>query len=300
MQIGLFGLGRMGANMARRWKRDEHDIIVCNRSKGPIDELMAEGLSGVYTIEELIAALKPPRAIWVMIPSGAPTDEMIQKLLTLLQPGDAIVDSGNSNWKDSKRHFEECQAKGIHFMDQGTSGGVWGLENGYCLMIGGAADAFKLLEPAFASLAPDGKHYLHCGTAGAGHFVKMVHNGIEYGMMQSYAEGFEIFEKSEFNLNLRDIAWVWGKGSVVRSWLQELLILAFEEDGNGLEKIKGYVSDSGEGRWTIQAAIDEDVAAPVITMSLFQRFMSRQDESFAAKVNAALRKQFGGHAVKSN
>lgn len=300
MQIGLFGLGRMGANMARRWKRDEHDIIVCNRSKGPIDELMAEGLSGVYTIEELIAALKPPRAIWVMISSGAPTDEMIQKLLTLLQPGDAIVDSGNSNWKDSKRHFEECKAKGIHFMDQGTSGGVWGLENGYCLMIGGAADAFKLLEPAFASLAPEGKHYLHCGTAGAGHFVKMVHNGIEYGMMQSYAEGFEIFEKSEFNLNLRDIAWVWGKGSVVRSWLQELLILAFEEDGNGLEKIKGYVSDSGEGRWTIQAAIDEDVAAPVITMSLFQRFMSRQDESFAAKVNAALRKQFGGHAVKSN
>ena len=300
MQIGLFGLGRMGANMARRWKRDGHDIIVCNRSKGPIDELMAEGLSGVYTIEELIAALKPPRAIWVMISSGAPTDEMIQKLLTLLQPGDAIVDSGNSNWKDSKRHFEECKAKGIHFMDQGTSGGVWGLENGYCLMIGGEADAFKLLEPAFASLAPDGKHYLHCGTAGAGHFVKMVHNGIEYGMMQSYAEGFEIFEKSEFNLNLRDIAWVWGKGSVVRSWLQELLILAFEEDGNGLEKIKGYVSDSGEGRWTIQAAIDEDVPAPVITMALFQRFMSRQDESFAAKVNAALRKQFGGHAVKQN
>ena len=300
MQIGLFGLGRMGANMARRWKRDGHDIIVCNRSKGPIDELMAEGLSGVYTIEELIAALKPPRAIWVMISSGAPTDEMIQKLLTLLQPGDAIVDSGNSNWKDSKRHFEECKAKGIHFMDQGTSGGVWGLENGYCLMIGGEADAFKLLEPAFASLAPDGKHYLHCGTAGAGHFVKMVHNGIEYGMMQSYAEGFEIFEKSEFNLNLRDIAWVWGKGSVVRSWLQELLILAFEQDGNGLEKNKGYVSDSGEGRWTIQAAIDEDVPAPVITMALFQRFMSRQDESFAAKVNAALRKQFGGHAVKQN
>ena len=299
MQIGLFGLGRMGANMARRWKRDGHDIIVCNRSKGPIDELMAEGLSGVYTIEELIAALKPPRAIWVMIPSGAPTDEMIQKLLTLLQPGDVIVDSGNSNWKDSKRHHAECKAKGIHFMDQGTSGGVWGLENGYCLMIGGDVEPFKQLEPAFAALAPDGKHYLHCGTAGAGHFVKMVHNGIEYGMMQSYAEGFEIFQKSEFNLNLRDIAWVWGKGSVVRSWLQELLILAFDEDGNGLEKIKGYVSDSGEGRWTIQAAIDEDVAAPVITLALFQRFMSRQDESFAAKVNAALRKQFGGHAVKA-
>ena len=279
--------------------RNADQFIVCNRSKGPIDELRGEGLSGVDTIEELIAALKPPRAIWVMIPSGAPTDEMIQKLLTLLQPGDAIVDSGNSNWKDSKRHFEECKAKGIHFMDQGTSGGVWGLENGYCLMIGGDTDAFKQLEPAFASLAPDGKHYLHCGAAGAGHFVKMVHNGIEYGMMQSYAEGFEIFQKSEFNLNLHDIAWVWGKGSVVRSWLQELLVLAFAEDGNSLEKIKGYVSDSGEGRWTIQAAIDEDVPAPVITLALFQRFMSRQDESFAAKVNAALRKQFGGHAVKS-
>ena len=300
MQMGLFGLGRMGANMARRWKRDGHDIIVCNRSKGPIDEMKGEGLTGVYTIEELVTALKPPRAIWVMIPSGAPTDEMIQKLLTLLQPGDTIVDSGNSNWKDSKRHYEECKAKGIQFMDQGTSGGVWGLENGYCLMIGGDKATFTQLEPAFASLAPDSKYYLHCGAAGAGHFVKMVHNGVEYGMMQAYAEGFEIFQKSEFNLNLRDIAWVWGKGSVVRSWLQELLVLAFEEDGNGLEKIKGYVNDSGEGRWTIQAAIDEDVPAPVITLSLFQRFMSRQDESFAAKVNAALRKQFGGHAVKSN
>lgn len=300
MQMGLFGLGRMGANMARRWKRDGHDIIVCNRSKGPIDEMKGEGLTGVYTIEELVAALKPPRAIWVMIPSGAPTDEMIQKLLTLLQPGDTIVDSGNSNWKDSKRHYEECKAKGIQFMDQGTSGGVWGLENGYCLMIGGDKETFTQLEPAFASLAPDSKYYLHCGAAGAGHFVKMVHNGVEYGMMQAYAEGFEIFQKSEFNLNLRDIAWVWGKGSVVRSWLQELLVLAFEEDGNSLEKIKGYVNDSGEGRWTIQAAIDEDVPAPVITLALFQRFMSRQDESFAAKVNAALRKQFGGHAVKSN
>lgn len=300
MQMGLFGLGRMGANMARRWKRDGHDIIVCNRSKGPIDEMKGEGLTGVYTIEELVAALKPPRAIWVMIPSGAPTDEMIQKLLTLLQPGDTIVDSGNSNWKDSKRHYEECKAKGIQFMDQGTSGGVWGLENGYCLMIGGDKATFTQLEPAFASLAPDSKYYLHCGAAGAGHFVKMVHNGVEYGMMQAYAEGFEIFQKSEFNLNLRDIAWVWGKGSVVRSWLQELLVLAFEEDGNSLEKIKGYVNDSGEGRWTIQAAIDEDVPAPVITLALFQRFMSRQDESFAAKVNAALRKQFGGHAVKSN
>jgi 6-phosphogluconate dehydrogenase len=300
MQIGLYGLGRMGANMARRWHKDGHDLTVCNRSAGAVDELKADGMKGVYTLEALVGALQAPRAIWVMIPSGKPTDEAITKLLGLMQPGDTIIDSGNSNWKDSKRHYEECKAHGVHFMDQGTSGGVWGLQNGYCLMIGGDKDSFARLEPAFASLAPDGKYYLHCGAAGAGHFVKMVHNGIEYGMMQAYAEGFEIMQKSEFGLNLRDVAWVWGKGSVVRSWLQELLVLAFEEDGNGLDRIKGYVQDSGEGRWTIQAAIDEDVPAPVITLSLFQRFLSRQDESFAAKVNAALRKQFGGHAVKTD
>lgn len=299
MQIGLFGLGRMGANMARRWHKEGHDVIVCNRSPKPIDELKGEGLKGVYTIEELVAALERPRAIWVMIPSGKPTDDMIQHLLTILEPGDAIIDSGNSNWKDSKRHAEECKAKGIQFMDQGTSGGVWGLENGYCLMIGGEQDTFKRLEPAFAALAPDAKYYLHCGAAGAGHFTKMVHNGIEYGMMQAYAEGFEVMKKSEFNLSLRDVAWVWGKGSVVRSWLQELLVNAFEEDGNDLADIRGYVDDSGEGRWTILAGMDEDVPTPVITMSLYMRFLSRQQESFAAQVNAALRKQFGGHAVKS-
>jgi 6-phosphogluconate dehydrogenase len=300
MQIGLFGLGRMGANMARRWHKDGHEIIVCNRSKAPIDELRGEGLRGVDTIEELVKSLQRPRAIWVMIPAGQATDDMIAKLLGLLEPGDAIIDSGNSNWKDSKRHHAECKAKGIGFMDQGTSGGVWGLENGYCLMIGGDKETFEQLKPAFASLAPDGEYFLHCGAAGAGHFTKMVHNGIEYGMMQAYAEGLEILQKSEFGMNLRDVSWVWGKGSVVRSWLQELLVLAFEEDGSNLEKIKGFVQDSGEGRWTIQAAIDEDVPTPVITMALFERFHSRQPESFAAKVNAALRKQFGGHAVKSN
>jgi 6-phosphogluconate dehydrogenase len=298
MQIGLFGLGRMGANMARRWHRDGHDVIVCNRSPKPIDEMKTEGLAGVYTIEELVAALKPPRAIWVMIPSGKPTDEMIQKLLTLLQPGDTVIDSGNSNWRDSKRHYVECKAHGINFMDQGTSGGVWGLENGYCLMIGGDEAAFKQLEPAFKTLAPDGQYYLHCGAAGAGHFVKMVHNGVEYGMMQAYAEGFEIMEKSEFGLKLDEVAEVWRQGSVVRSWLLDLLADALKDDPK-LEGVKGYVEDSGEGRWTIQAAIDEDVPAPVITLSLYQRFLSRQDESFAAKVTAMMRKGFGGHAIKT-
>ncbi|MCL4504982.1 MAG: decarboxylating 6-phosphogluconate dehydrogenase [Chloroflexi bacterium] len=297
MQVGLFGLGRMGANMARRLHRDGHDVIVSNRSARPIDELKAEGIQGVYNIEELVKSLQAPRAIWLMVPSGDVTEQMVEKLIGLLEPGDALVDGGNSNWKDSKRRYALCKARGIQFMDEGTSGGVWGLQVGYCLMIGGDVETFKRLEPAFKSLAPE-NGYLHCGPAGSGHFVKMVHNGIEYGMMQSYAEGFEILEKSEFGVDLRAVADVWGKGSVVRSWLLELLVDAFTADPR-LESIKGYVDDSGEGRWTIQAAIDEDVPAPVITLSLFQRFLSRQEESFAAKVNAALRKEFGGHAVKS-
>ncbi|MFC1464921.1 MAG: phosphogluconate dehydrogenase (NAD(+)-dependent, decarboxylating) [Candidatus Brachytrichaceae bacterium NZ_4S206] len=299
MQIGLFGLGRMGANMARRWHRDGHDVIVCNRSPKPVDELKAEGLRGVYTVEELVAALTPPRAIWIMIPAGPTTDAMIQRLLGLMEPGDTIVDGGNSNWRDSKRHYVECKAKGINFMDQGTSGGIWGLQNGYCLMIGGDEAVFKQLEPAFKSLAPDGTHYLHCGAAGAGHFVKMVHNGVEYGMMQAFAEGFEIMAKSEFNLKLDQVAEVWRKGSVVRSWLLDLLAEALKEDPK-LEGVRGYVEDSGEGRWTVQTAIDEDVPAPVIALSLFQRFASRQEESFAAKVTAMMRKGFGGHAIKTN
>ena len=297
MQVGLFGLGRMGANMARRMHLDGHDVIVSNRSPRPIDELKAEGIKGVYTVEELVNALQPPRAVWLMVPSGDVTDQMIQKLINLLQPGDALVDGGNSNWKDSQRHAAICKTKGIQFMDEGTSGGIWGLKVGYCLMIGGEVETFKRLEPAFKSLAP-ANGYLHCGPAGSGHFVKMVHNGIEYGMMQSYAEGFEILEKSSFDLDLHAVADVWGKGSVVRSWLLELLVDAFASDPK-LDAIKGYVEDSGEGRWTVQAAIDEDVPAPVITLSLYQRFLSRQEESFAAKVNAALRKEFGGHAVKS-
>jgi 6-phosphogluconate dehydrogenase len=289
----------MGANMARRWHRDGHDVLVCNRSAGPVDELKAEGLKGVYTLEELVAGLPAPRAIWVMIPAGEATDAAIDKLLTLMQPGDTIIDSGNSNWKDSKRHYAQCKEKVDQFMDQGTSGGVWGLSNGYCLMIGGEEAAFKALEPAFKTLAPNGKNYLHCGAAGAGHFVKMVHNGVEYGMMQAYAEGFEIMEKSEFGLKLDAVAEVWREGSVVRSWLLDLLAEALHEDPK-LAAVKGYVADSGEGRWTIHAAIDEDVPAPVITMALFQRFVSRQPESFAAKVLAMMRKGFGGHAIKSS
>ncbi|MCS7011785.1 MAG: decarboxylating 6-phosphogluconate dehydrogenase [Anaerolineales bacterium] len=297
MQIGLFGLGRMGANMARRWHRDGHEVIVCNRSPEPVDQLKAEGLRGVYTLEELVAALTPPRAVWVMVPSGEATENIVRRLLDLLSPDDAIVDSGNSHWKDSQRRYRECRARGIRFMDQGTSGGIWGLQNGYCLMLGGDREIFQRLEPAFQSLAPDGKHYLYCGPAGAGHFVKMVHNGIEYGMMQAYAEGFEIMARSEFQLPLDQIAWVWQKGSVVRSWLLELLADALKEDPR-LEGVEGYVEDSGEGRWTIQAAIDEDVPAPVITLALYQRFISRQKESFAAKVLAMLRKGFGGHAIR--
>ena len=297
MQLGLFGLGRMGANMARRLHQGGHDVIVSNRSPRPIEELMAEGIKGVYTIEELVAALAPPRPIWIMVPAGAATEQIIERLLELLQPGDLVIDGGNSNWRDSKRRYSLCREKDIRFMDQGTSGGVWGLQVGYCLMVGGNKEDFERLEPAFKTLAPE-NGYLHCGSAGAGHFVKMVHNGVEYGMMQAYAEGFEIMEKSEFGLDLPAVARVWGQGSVVRSWLLELLRDALAKDPR-LEQIKGYVEDSGEGRWTIQAAIDEGVPAPVITLSLFQRFLSRQDESFAAKVCAALRREFGGHAVKS-
>jgi 6-phosphogluconate dehydrogenase len=287
----------MGANMARRLHQAGHEVVVSNRSAKPIDELRAEGIRGVYAIEELVMALTPPRAVWVMVPSGDVTEQMIHRLLDLLQPGDILVDGGNSNWRDSKRRYGLCKERGVHFMDEGTSGGVWGLQVGYCLMVGGDREDYERLEPVFKSLAPE-NGALHCGPAGAGHFVKMVHNGVEYGMMQAYAEGFEIMEKSEFGLDLPAVARVWGQGSVVRSWLLELLRDALEKDPR-LEQIRGYVEDSGEGRWTIQAAIDEDVPAPVITLSLFQRFMSRQDESFAAKVCAALRREFGGHAVKS-
>jgi 6-phosphogluconate dehydrogenase len=297
MDIGLIGLGRMGAGMARRWLRAGHRVVVNNRSHDPIKELEAEGAVGAYSVEELVAALPAPRAIWIMLPAGKVTEDMIHTLVPLLQPGDTIVDGGNTNFNDDQRRAEELKPYGINYVDQGTSGGIWGLQVGFSLMVGGDTEVVQRLEPAFKALAPE-NGYGHFGPVGAGHFVKMVHNGIEYGMMQAYAEGFEIMRaKKEFNLDLHKIASVWNHGSVVRSWLLELTEAAFEQDPD-LSSIKGYVEDSGEGRWTIQTAIDLDVPAPVITLSLFERFHSRQPESFAAKVLAAMRKGFGGHAVK--
>lgn len=297
MEIGIIGLGRMGAGMAERWVRDGHRVVGFNRSRGPVDELAAKGMVPAESVEHLVSSLAAPRAIWVMLPAGAVTESMITTLTTLLEPGDTIIDSGNTNFHDDQRRAAQLKAHGLNYIDQGTSGGIWGLENGFCLMVGGEQELVKRLEPAFLTLAPPGG-YVHCGPVGSGHFVKMVHNGIEYGMMQAYAEGFEIMRaKKEFQIDLHAVASAWRYGSVVRSWLLDLTETALREDPD-LSSLKGYVEDSGEGRWTIQAAIDLDVPAPVITLSLFERFHSRQPESFAAKILAAMRKGFGGHAVK--
>ena len=297
MDIGITGLGRMGAGMAERWLRGGHRVVAHNRSRGPVDELAAKGAEPAYTIEELVGKLAAPRAIWIMLPAGDVTERMIATLIPLLEKGDTIVDGGNTNFNDDIRRAAMLKAHGLNYIDQGTSGGIWGLENGFCLMVGGEDALVTRLEPAFVTLAPtDG--YVHCGPVGSGHFVKMVHNGIEYGMMQAYAEGFEIMRaKQEFGLDLHAIASAWRYGSVVRSWLLELTEAALRGDPE-LSSLKGYVEDSGEGRWTIQAAIELNVPAPVITLSLFERFHSRQPESFAAKVLAAMRAGFGGHAVK--
>jgi 6-phosphogluconate dehydrogenase len=288
VQLGMIGLGRMGGNMTKRLEERGHDM----KTFDPQVESTAK------TLEELRDQLAPPRSFWMMVPAGKITEDTFQALLTLAEQGDVIVDGGNSNFHDSQRRYADAQAKGIHFVDAGVSGGVWGLEVGYCLMVGGDDAAVAQVEPVFRDLAPD-DGYAHVGAAGAGHFTKMVHNGIEYGLMQAYAEGFEVMKASEFDLDLHEIAGIWRYGSVVRSWLLELLHAAFEVDGSELEKIRGYVQDSGEGRWTIAEAIAEDVPVPVITAALYARFASRQDESFAAKVNAALRNQFGGHAVEA-
>jgi 6-phosphogluconate dehydrogenase len=278
----------MGSNMTARLDRDGHDVKT-------YDPMVP---STAATLEELRDQLEAPRAFWLMIPAGKVTEDAFQELLRVAGPGDTVVDGGNSNFRDSQRRYGDAATAGIHFVDVGVSGGIWGLKEGYCLMAGGEDEPVSRLEPVFHSLAPtDG--YAHVGPSGAGHFVKMVHNGIEYGLMQAYAEGFEVMERSEFDLDLHEIAGIWRYGSVVRSWLLELLYLAFEADGSHLEKIQGYVEDSGEGRWTIAEAIAEDVPVPVITAALFARFASRQDESFAAKVTAALRNQFGGHAVRA-
>jgi 6-phosphogluconate dehydrogenase len=288
VQLGMIGLGRMGGNMTKRLEEHGHEIKTFDPQ---VD-------STAKTLEELRDQLTAPRSFWMMVPAGKITEDTFQTLLTLAAQGDVIVDGGNSNFHDSQRRYADAQAKGIHFVDAGVSGGVWGLDNGYCLMVGGDDGAVAQVEPVFRDLAPE-DGYAHVGAAGAGHFTKMVHNGIEYGLMQAYAEGFEVMKASEFELDLHQIAGIWRYGSVVRSWLLELLHAAFEKEGGELEKIRGYVQDSGEGRWTIAEAIAEDVPVPVITAALFARFASRQDESFAAKVNAALRNQFGGHAVEA-
>ena len=296
MKLGMVGLGRMGANMTTRLLLDAHQVVVYDRSPDAVAREAAEGATSSTSLADLVSQLSPPRAVWIMVPSGKPTDDTVSELLGLLAPGDVIIDGGNSNFRDSQARCKASKAKGVDFVDAGTSGGVWGLKNGYCLMVGGDAAAVKKVEPIFLSLAPkDG--YAYVGASGAGHFSKMVHNGIEYGMLSAYGEGFEILEKSEFGYDLHQLADLWMHASVVRSWLLELVELAFREDPK-LAGIRGYVDDSGEGRWTVQAAIDESVPAPVITMALLSRFVSRQDESFSAKVIAALRNEFGGHAVK--
>jgi 6-phosphogluconate dehydrogenase len=285
----MVGLGRMGGNMTERLRADGHEVETYARTA---PERTADSLV------ELAAQLGQPRVVWLMIPAGDPTEHAFQTLLPLLEDGDTVVDGGNSNFRDSQRRAAEAKAKGVFFLDAGVSGGVWGLTEGYCLMVGGEEEGFRIIEPALQTLAPE-DGYGHVGPSGAGHFVKMVHNGIEYGLMQAYAEGFELLRGIEdFELDLGQVAALWQHGSVVRSWLLELLERAFEEDP-GLEQIRGYVEDSGEGRWTVHEAIEAAVPVPTIALALFARFSSRQDESFAAKVNAALRKQFGGHAVKS-
>jgi 6-phosphogluconate dehydrogenase len=289
MQLGMIGLGRMGNGMTERLREGGHEVCTYDPK---VEERTAASL------EELRDQLEAPRAFWMMIPAGKITEDVFHDLLGLAEAGDTIVDGGNSNFRDSKRRYAEAQEKGIHYVDAGVSGGIWGLEVGFCLMVGGDDEPVQRLEPIFEALAPE-EGYSHVGPSGAGHFVKMVHNGIEYGLMQSYAEGFEIMDHSEYDLDLHAISGIWRNGSVVRSWLLELLHAAFERHGGQLDDVAPWVEDSGEGRWTILEAIEENVPAPVIAASLFARFASRDEIKFSAKVAAALREQFGGHAIRA-
>jgi 6-phosphogluconate dehydrogenase len=299
MQLAMIGLGRMGGNMVQRLLQGGHEVVVYDRSAEAVKPHVAMGASAAKDLTDLSARLKAPRVVWIMVPAGAPVESTIDQLLPALAKGDTIIDGGNSNYKDSVRRAAKMKERGVEFIDAGTSGGIWGLTVGYCLMIGASPEAFRRCEPIFKTLAPP-EGYAHVGPPGAGHYVKMIHNGIEYGLLQAYAEGYEILHASkDFKLDLKQISAVWNRGSVVRSWLNELAERAFAKDTD-LTALKGYVEDSGEGRWTVKEAIDLDVPAPVITLSLLARFRSRQADSFGAKVIAALRNEFGGHAVRSS
>jgi 6-phosphogluconate dehydrogenase len=300
MKFAMIGLGRMGGNMVKRLLLGGHEVVVWNRSQAPVQEAVAAGAIASTTIDDLVSKLEPTRVVWVMLPAGEVTENMVKELAEKLSPGDIIIDGGNSNFKDTIQRAEWITAKGFHYIDVGTSGGIWGLKEGYAMMVGGTKEAVEQIRPLLETLAPaPDLGWGHVGPSGSGHFVKMVHNGIEYGMMQAYAEGFEIMRaKKDFNLDMYQIAELWRYGSVVRSWLLDLTANALKENPN-MDGIAGWVADSGEGRWTVFAAIDEDVPAPVITLSLMMRFVSRQDESYGAKLLASMRNQFGGHAIKT-
>jgi 6-phosphogluconate dehydrogenase len=289
----------MGGNMVHRIRRDsEHDVVAFDYNADAVEAAEGHGATGAGSLEELAQKLDQPRAVWIMVPAGDPTQQTVEKLLELLSGGDTIIDGGNSKWTDSVARHEQCAAHGVHFVDVGTSGGVWGLEVGYCMMIGGDEEPVARLAPILDVLAPpDG--WARMGGPGSGHYVKMVHNGIEYGLMQAYAEGFELLHKSEYGLDNERIANLWGQGSVVRSWLLELAARAFDADGNDLHALEGYVEDSGEGRWTLESGIDHDTPMPALAAALFARFSSRGNGDYAARMLAALRNQFGGHAVKT-
>ena len=299
MEIAMIGLGRMGMNMVRRLLKGDHQVVAYNRTPNKTDQIVKEGAIGVYSLPELVEELPAPRVVWLMLPAGPTIDDHLAQLKELLSDGDMVIDGGNTYYKDDIRRAEMLAEKGIQFVDAGVSGGIWGLEVGYCTMVGGAKENYEYLEPIFKSLAPE-DGYLYCGPTGAGHFVKMVHNGIEYGMMQAYGEGFDILEASSYaeSLNYAEVAHLWNQGSVIRSWLLELAEAAFKKDAK-LSDIQGYVEDSGEGRWTVLQAVESGVSAPVISLSLFRRFRSREEDAYSDKVIAALRREFGGHAVVS-
>lgn len=300
MEIAILGLGRMGGNMSVRLMKGGHRVVVWNRTRSKVDAHIAMGMEGTGELADLPSMLKQsPRVLWFMLPAGQTTDDEMDRVAPLLSHGDIIIDGANSRWTDDKRRAAKFASMGLKYMDVGVSGGVWGLVEGYSEMIGGDPDTYAFCEPLFKTLAPPTGNYGLMGPHGAGHFVKMVHNGIEYGMMQAYGEGYEILKNSEYHPDLLKVSQVWQEGSVVRSWLLDLAILAFQKHGTDLAEIKGYVEDSGEGRWTVEAAIDENVPAPVITLSLLMRLASRQDESFSAQVLAALRNEFGGHKMET-